>query len=47
MACKAGKPDGNMVWHPNFNAATTYSCNRTNGFTTDQTFNTTSKSFTK
>lgn len=33
----------NMVWHPDFNAALTYSCT---GFTADQEFNSTSRSFT-
>ncbi|MCX5739610.1 MAG: hypothetical protein NTZ61_14170, partial [Proteobacteria bacterium] len=37
----------NIVWHPDFNASTTYSCNRTNGFTAEQSFNSVSKSFTK
>jgi len=34
----------NMVWHPDFNPAVTYSCT---GFTADEAFSTASKSFTK
>ena len=34
----------NMVWHPDFNFAATYSCT---GFTADEVFNTTSKTITK
>jgi type IV pilus assembly protein PilY1 len=37
-----------MVWHPDYIDGTTYSCNTTNGgFTTDQTWMTGSKTFTK
>jgi type IV pilus assembly protein PilY1 len=37
-----------LVWHPDFNPAATYSCNTTNGgFTSDQSFTSTSISWTR